>query len=197
MVRAGLSPARLAQVGAELADEEGFEAVTATAVAGRVGVRAASIYAHVASSDELRVRICVLALGELADRGEQAIAGRSGRDAVAALGNVYRDYAAQHPGRYAATRQPFGAERGISPEVSAAVLSAGRRHSQMSRALLRGYALDEPELTHAVRLIGSVFHGFVDLELGGGFSQSAPASGDSWNRILEALDDLLSTWTTS
>ena len=44
----------------------------------------------------------------------------------------------------------------------------------MTRAVLRGYDLTEPDQTHAVRLLGSVFHGFVTLELAGGFSHSAP-----------------------
>ncbi len=44
----------------------------------------------------------------------------------------------------------------------------------MTRAILRGYDLAEPDQTHAVRLLGSVFHGYVSLEMGGGFGHSAP-----------------------
>ena len=64
----------------------------------------------------------------------------------------------------------------------------------MTRAILRGYHLSEPEETHAVRLIGSVFHGFATLELEGGFSHSLPDSQESWSRTLEALDALLRHW---
>ena len=46
----------------------------------------------------------------------------------------------------------------------------------MTRAILRGYDLTEPDQTHAVRLLGSVFHGYVSLEMAGGFSHSAPDS---------------------
>ncbi len=42
----------------------------------------------------------------------------------------------------------------------------------------RGYALTEPDQTHAVRLLGSFFHGYVSLEMGGGFSHSARHAGD-------------------
>ncbi|WP_229900424.1 TetR-like C-terminal domain-containing protein, partial [Streptomyces capoamus] len=48
--------------------------------------------------------------------------------------------------------------------------------------------------THAVRLLGSVFHGYVSLETAGGFSHSAPDSQESWTRILDALDSLLRNW---
>ena len=67
---------------------------------------------------------------------------------------------------------------GSTRETAAA--SAGVRHAQMTRAILRGYDLTEPDQTHAVRLLGSVFHGYVSLEIAGGFSHSAPDSQETW-----------------
>ncbi|MFF9095070.1 TetR/AcrR family transcriptional regulator [Streptomyces sp. NPDC014802] len=186
MARAGLTPDRLIRAGAELADEVGFEQVTVSALARRFDVKVASLYSHLKNSQELKTGIALLALGELADRAAEALAGRAGKDALTALANVYRDYAREHPGRYAATRLP------LDPGTAAA--SAGVRHAQMTRALLRGYDLTEPDQTHAVRLLGSVFHGYVSLELGGGFSHSAPDSQESWERVLDALDALLRNW---
>jgi AcrR family transcriptional regulator len=187
MPRAGLTPEVLTHAGAELADEVGFEHVTAAALARRFGVSVPSLYSHVRSSQDLRTRIALLALEELADRGAEALAGRSGRDALAALGNTYRDYAREHPGRYDAARLR------LDPETAAA--SAGARHAQMARAVLRGYDLAEPDQTHAVRLMGSTFHGFVSLELAGGFDHSTPGPQESWDRIIDALDLLLRSWT--
>ena len=186
MVRAGLSAERLARAGAELADEVGFEHVTVSALARHFDVKVASLYSHVKSSQDLKTRIALLALEEMADRAAEALAGRAGKDALTALANVYRDYARAHPGRYAA------AQLRLAPEAAAA--SAGVRHAQMTRAILRGYDLTEPDETHAVRLLGSVFHGYVSLELAGGFSHSAPDSQESWTRTLDALDSLLRNW---
>ncbi|MEF3113899.1 TetR/AcrR family transcriptional regulator [Streptomyces chrestomyceticus] len=184
--RVGLTADRLTRAGAELADEAGFEEVTVSALARRFGVKVASLYSHVKNSHDLRTRIALLALEELADRGDAALAGRAGKDALAALANVYRDYAREHPGRYAA------AQLRLDPATAAA--SAGVRHARMTRAILRGYDLTEPDQTHAVRLLGSVFHGYVSLELGGGFSHSAPDSDETWSRVLDALDALLRNW---
>ncbi|WP_433890243.1 TetR/AcrR family transcriptional regulator [Streptomyces sp. CA-111067] len=189
MARAGLTADRLTLAGAELADEVGFDQVTVSALARRFDVKVASLYSHVKSSQDLKTRIALLALAELADRGAAALAGRAGKDALAAFGNVYRDYAREHPGRYAA------AQFRLDPEAAAA--SAGGRHAQMTRAILRGYDLAEPDQTHAVRLIGSVFHGYVSLEAAGGFSHSAPDSQESWTRVLDALDALLRSWPVS
>ncbi|MFH9863531.1 TetR/AcrR family transcriptional regulator [Streptomyces sp. NPDC017202] len=186
MVRAGLTPERLTRAGAEMADEVGFDQVTVSALARRFDVKVASLYSHVRNSHDLKTRIALLALEELADRGSAALAGRSGKDALTALADVYRDYAHEHPGRYEAARFR------LAPEAAAA--SAGARHSRMTRAVLRGYDLTEPDQTHAVRLLGSVFQGYVSLEQAGGFSHSAPDSQESWSRILDALDALLRNW---
>ncbi|OEV05939.1 TetR/AcrR family transcriptional regulator [Streptomyces oceani] len=186
MARAGLTTERLTLEGAELADEVGFDNVTISAVARRFDVKVASLYSHLRNSQDLRTRIALLALAELADRGAAALAGRAGKDALVAFANVYRDYAREHPGRYAA------AQLRLDPATAAA--SAGGRHAQMTRAILRGYDLSEPDQTHAVRLLGSVFHGFVSLELAGGFSHSAPDAEESWARSLDALDALLRSW---
>lgn len=186
MVRVGLTVERLVQAGADMADEVGFEQVTVSALARRFDVKVASLYSHVKNSQDLKTKIALLALEELADRGATALAGRAGKDALTAFANVYRDYAREHPGRYAA------AQLRLDPEAAAA--SAGGRHARMTRAILRGYELTEPDQTHAVRLLGSVFHGYVSLELSGGFSHSAPDSQETWSRILDSLDALLRNW---
>ncbi|MGW0904406.1 TetR/AcrR family transcriptional regulator [Streptomyces sp. NPDC002853] len=186
MVRAGLTAERLAQAGAELADEVGFEQVTVSALARRFDVKVASLYSHLKNSQDLKTRIALLSLEELADRGAAALAGRAGKDALTAFADVYRDYAREHPGRYAAARLR------LDPKTAAA--SAGVRHAQMTRAILRGYDLTETDQTHAVRMLGSVFHGYVSLEMAGGFSHSEPGSQESWERILDALDALLRNW---
>ncbi|MFC1418996.1 TetR/AcrR family transcriptional regulator [Streptacidiphilus cavernicola] len=186
MARAGLTAERLTRAGAELADEVGFDQVTLSALARQFDVKVASLYSHLRNSQDLKTKISLLALEELADLAADALAGRAGKDALTALADVYRDYAHEHPGRYEATRFR------LDPETAAA--SAGVRHAQMTRAILRGYDLAEPDQTHAVRLLGSVFHGYVALEMGGGFSHSAPDSQETWSRTMDALDALLRNW---
>ena len=188
VARAGLTTERLTRAGAELADEVGFDHVTVSALARRFDVKVASLYSHLKNSQDLRTRIALLALDELADRGAAALAGRAGKDALAAFADAYRDYAREHPGRYDAMRLR------LDPETAAA--SAGPRHAQMTRAILRGYDLTEPDQTHAVRMLGSVFHGYVSLEMAGSFSHTAVDSQESWTWTLDRLDALLRNWAT-
>lgn len=188
MARAGLSGDRLAQAGFELVDEIGFEQVTITELARRFAVKPASLYSHLHGSDDLKTRIALLALEEIDARVSDAVAGRAGIDALRGLADAYRDYAAAHPGRFAAAQHPL--------DLETAITSAGARQSQTIRAILRAYPLAEVEQVHAVRMIGSTIRGFVALELSGSFSHSAPDAEASWDRIIDALDVLLHNWPT-
>ncbi|TFD06356.1 TetR/AcrR family transcriptional regulator [Cryobacterium sandaracinum] len=189
MARIGLTTQRVTFAAADLADEIGFEGVTVSAVARLLGVRDASLYSHIKNVRDLRTRVAVLSLAELADRVAAALAGRAGKDALVAFANAYRAYSKEHPGRYAATRLE------LDPEVAAA--SAAGRHASMTRAILRGYALEEPDQTDAVRLLHSVFHGYVSLERSGGFQNTQRAADASWSRALDALDIVLNNWPPS
>lgn len=186
MARAGLTVERLTGAAAELADDVGFENVTVSALARRFGVKDASLYSHVRSLQELRARLAVLALTELADRAADALAGRAGKDALVAFATAYRGYAKEHPGRYAA------AQVVLDPQTPGAEVA--RRHAELTRALLRGYAFAEPAQTDAVRLLHGAIHGFVDLERAGAFDRHPRAVSESWDRALDALDALLRNW---
>jgi AcrR family transcriptional regulator len=186
MARAGLSPEVLVTAAAELADEIGFENVTIGVVARRFGVREPSLYSHIRNANDLRVRVAAKALGELADNLSEALAGRSGREALLAFAAAYRDYGRAHPGRFTAARMAVPLD---SPAADAA-----RRNSDLTRALLRGYALGEPAETDAVRLLGATVLGFVTLEAGGSYQHNARAADASWNAAMEALDVALRNW---
>jgi AcrR family transcriptional regulator len=186
MPRAGVTAERITQAAAELADEIGFANVTVSALARRFGVKDASLYSHIRSAQDLRTRVALLALTELADQVATALAGRSGKDALVAFANAYRDYAKRHPGRYAAMQIE------LDPETAAG--SAARRHAEMTRALLRGYHLSEPGQTDAVRLLHGAFHGYVSLERAGGFRHHPREVDASWSAALDALDALLGNW---
>ena len=189
MARAGLTAARIIAAAADLADTDGFENVSMSAVARLFEVKDASLYAHVRSLHELRSGVAVLSLAELADQVGAALAGRAGRDALVAFANAYRSYALNHPGRYASTQMTL--------EPAVAEQSAAGRHAAMTRAILRGYALSEPDETDAVRLLHATFHGYVLLERGGGFSRGTRSASASWDSALNALHFTLSHWPSS
>jgi AcrR family transcriptional regulator len=187
MARAGITVDRLVAAAAELADEAGFEQVTVSALARRFGVKDASLYSHVKSLQDLRHRIARLAGGELIDHIAVAVAGRSGKDALAAYAGAYRAYALAHPGRYAATQIR------IDPALVDPGDPAVRRTVEITYGMLRGYGLAEPDLTDAVRLLRATFHGYCALEAGGGFNAPRNVRA-SWDRAIDALHIALENW---
>jgi AcrR family transcriptional regulator len=172
--RTGLDPAAVVAAGAALADEVGFTGLTMSRLAERVGVRTPSLYKHIAGQDDLNRRIAALALAEAADAIGVAIQGRAGRDALGAAAYALRDFVLAHPGRYAATigRTPTG------PDDPIAV--AARRG-------LRGYHIAPEDMTHALRALRSVFHGFATLQATGGFQWSADID-ESFEWLIDLVD---------
>ena len=79
MARAGLTAQRVTVAAADLADEVGFEAISLAALARGLGVKDASLYSHVGGLKDLRTRVTLLALAELADLLAAAVAGLAGR----------------------------------------------------------------------------------------------------------------------
>lgn len=186
MPRAGLTRDRIIEAAAALADEQGFDAVTLAALARVFNVRLPSLYGHLANSDDLRKGLALHALRLLAERTEEAIAGRSGSEALSALANAHRDFARQHPGLFQAARYPL--------DPNSIAESGAMRLSRANHAMLRGFDLDEAGRVHATRLIGAFVLGFSLLELAGSFGHSAPDPELSWTRGLDALDVLIKSW---
>ncbi|MFG2873859.1 TetR/AcrR family transcriptional regulator [Streptomyces sp. NPDC048337] len=184
--RAGLTADRVTRAAADLADEVGFGKVTVSALARSFGVKDASLYSHVRNVQDLRARVAVLATGEQSDRIAMAVAGRSGKDALAAFANAYRQFALEHPGRYAATQIQLPPDR-------VAESPGHLRNIELTYGMLRAYGLDEPDLTDAVRLLRSTFHGFSSLESIGGFGHTRDVTA-SWERTIDALHVLLTCW---
>ncbi|MGW0421761.1 TetR/AcrR family transcriptional regulator [Streptomyces sp. NPDC003015] len=184
--RAGLTPDRLTEAAADLADEIGFENVTLAALAKRFGVKDASLYAHVRNLQDLRTRVALLAGGELIDRIAVAVAGRAGKDALTAFAGAYRAYALERPGRYAATQIRID-------QSLIAGTPALRRTTEITYGMLRAYGLAEPDLTDAVRLLRATFHGYCALESGGGFGAPRDVQ-KSWDRAVDALHVALENW---
>ncbi|WP_406195574.1 WHG domain-containing protein [Streptomyces sp. NBC_01017] len=189
MARAGLTADRLAAAAAELADEVGFEKVSLSALARHFGVKDASLYSHVRNLQDLRTRVALLAGGEMIDRIAAAVAGRAGKDALAAFADAYRDYALQHPGRYAATQIRLD-------QTLVADSPAMRRTAEITYGMLRAYGLEEPDLTDAVRLLRSTFHGYCALESTGAFGAPRDVR-ESWERAVDALHVALANWPGS
>lgn len=187
MPRAGLTRDKVITAAAAIVDEAGWDKLTLAAVAERTGVRLPSLYKHVDSLDALRQGVSALATRELADALTAAAVGRSGAQALFAIADAYRDYARAHPGRYAATiraPQPDDADHIAAADAALKVIFA----------VLAGYGITGDDTIDVTRALRAALHGFVTLELAGGFGM--PNDLDhSYRRLLTAFDRALITDT--
>ncbi|MGH3086761.1 MAG: TetR-like C-terminal domain-containing protein, partial [Rubrobacteraceae bacterium] len=76
------------------------------------------------------------------------------------------------------------------PDSVAAAVTAGRRNADLALTVVRSYGIAETNETYAVRLMSSLIHGYITLELAGTFAHSDPPSATTWP---EALEDLART----
>ncbi|MER6974756.1 WHG domain-containing protein [Nocardioides sp. NPDC000445] len=190
MGRPGLNRRDVIAAAADLADELGFDAVTVSVLARRLGVRSPTLYSHISSGTDLRTAVTAYVLDELADATTQATAAGEGRDLLVAYANAIRDFARRSPGRYDATtrqRVPPASEGESRPDSVDEAITAGRRNADLALAVVRSYGVTETNETYAVRLMSSLIHGYITLELAGSFAHSEPPSEVTWP---EALDDL-------
>jgi len=164
--RAGLSGGDVVAAAAGLADEVGYADLSMGLLAGRLGVRPPSLYKHVGGLADLQHRLATLAMTELGEVIRDAVQGRSGADALAALLTAVRGYVSEHPGRYTATTG--AAFSGPDDPLYAATT----RLLASIAAVLRGYGIGEDEMDHAIRTIRCTIHGFAMLEAAGGFQWS-------------------------
>lgn len=183
MPRAGLTRTVVVEAAAELADEHGYDRLTLTALAQRVGVATPSLYKHVDGLDGLRRGLAALALRELGAAMGGAAGGRARGEALHGVAHAYRAYATAHPGRYPATlRAP--------DEGDEEAIAAAQSVLATVFAVLAEYDLTGDDAIDAARAVRAALHGWVSLEAAGSFGM--PQSIDrSFDRLVDALDTAL------
>ncbi len=163
-----------------MVDAEGASALTLAALAQRFGVAQPSLYKHVAGLDDLHGRLAVARHDrDIGTSMRRAASGRSGRAAVTAVAAAYRDYAREHPGSYGYLLRV----RSGDPAHAA----AAQEVLDVLADVLAGYGMEgEDAVVDAIRFLRSTLHGFVALELAGGFAMARPV--DASFDVLVARD---------
>jgi AcrR family transcriptional regulator len=174
-----LDTAAVVLAAAEIADAEGLDQLTLARVAERLDVRVPSLYNHVDGLPGLRRALALAGVRATIDAVRRATVGVSGNAAVQALARAYRAFAHAHPGQYAAsTRAP-------DPDDTA-MREASEELLKLVLTVLAPYRLDTVAATHAVRGFRSIVHGFVSLEVSGGFGLPLDVD-ESFDRLVRML----------
>jgi len=166
--RAGLDRAAVVDLALAVVDDggaTGFADLTLAAVAARAGVAVPSLYKHVAGLPALRREVALVCIEEYADALQAVRADHSGTDLVPAMARAIRDLARRSPGRYQAVQ---GAAWVHDPDAHA-VREASIRVVDGIADAVAALGVPDDRRIDAVRAVRAAVHGFVVLELEGGF----------------------------
>lgn len=176
MPRKRIDLERVVQVAVDLANARGFEAVTLASVAAELEIRIPSLYNYIASLQGLRDAMTLWAGRYLLDQIRRAAVGKTGDEAILSVAASYRAFAHACPGVYALTQRAPGPEQTELAIIAIELV-------EILVAILRPYGFKDDAALHAVRALRSVIHGFIDLEILGGFG--LPLNQDeSFNRLM-------------
>ena len=95
---ARVNDAVLADTALAIIETEGPEHLTISTLASALGVKPPSLYNHVASIEDVRMHVRIIAATRLGDLMIEASMGRSGEEALIALCHAYRGFRPGQPG---------------------------------------------------------------------------------------------------
>ncbi len=169
--RQGLDFKKVIQTGGNLANREGFYAVTIASLAKELDVRPPSLYNHIKGLEELRKELALSGLQQLYHLLKSAVEHASAEDAVYQLSKAYVSFVRKSPGIYEATAT-------VAPRIQdEEVQKASDNIVLLVLDVLKPYHLPEDEALHAVRSLRSILHGFASLEQKGGFGMPLSTDG--------------------
>jgi AcrR family transcriptional regulator len=173
-------PAQIVAAARRLLEEQGPEALSMRNVAAEIGIRAPSLYEHVADKRALESRIITAGLQEQGVALTAAVAASGPDDeTLTVIAQTWRRWALAHPHVY---RLIYVRDLDRSdPDVADAELAAGKP----LRDLCGGDV-------GAARVIWAFAHGMVNLELSDRFPPGTDVE-ELWTRGLAELRGLLPT----
>ena len=180
--RVGLDKERVVQAAVDLIQSEGIAGLTLNRLAERLDVQTPSLYNHIQGLSGLYRELELYNLRMLGDRITNAALGKSGVEAVLAVGQIYRAYVNEFSGLYQANLRVTGNQEVVDPEIQA----AEEKIVHVALAVVASLGISGENALHAVRGLRSLAHGFASLEAAGGFGLPLDCD-ESFRRLLLAF----------
>lgn len=184
--RPGITHDKIMEASLLLIHQQGESALTLAALAKHLGVRPPSLYNHVTGLPGLKRALRLHGLNQLGTELQRSAMGNSGAAALTELCHAYRRFAQRQPALYRMTLAS-------TEQDDAELQAAGQACLDAILSILKGYSLQGDEALHAIRCLRSALHGFVSLEIEGGFAM--PLDLDtSFDRLIRQMDQMLTAW---
>lgn len=176
----GLTLEQVVEAAAEIADRDGLGALRLASVASTLGVRSPSLYNHVDGLGGLRRQLAIHGSQLLTAELAEGIHGLEGAEALRAVAAQLRSFAHRHPGLNESFLPAPTPDQ--DPELAAAL----REPVSVIGSVLAGIDVDPMTVIPLIRALRASVHGFVDLELRGGFGLPDDIN-DSFSTTIELV----------
>lgn len=182
MFHKGLNREALIDAAKRLIEESGVSAFSMRTLADKLGVKAASLYAHIESMDALFTEVGLSALNDQKAAQLFAVQGEKRDQAVMALADSYRAFAKEHSELYRLIMQmPMGNNEALK---TAAAMTA-----EPVMQVLADYSISVERRMHWQRVLRGVMHGFASQEAAGYFSHYPVALEESYHLAIHCVID--------
>ena len=186
----GLTLEQVVEAAAEIADRDGLDALSLASVASTLGVRSPSLYNHVDGLTGLRRQLSIHATGLLTTELTDSVAGLESTHALRAIAEQLRSFARRHPGMYGSFLPAPTPEQ--DPDLAAALAQP----TKVVGSVLSDMGIDPTTMVPLMRALRAAVHGFVDLELRGGFGLPDDID-DSFTTTIDLVIDAIAAHSTT
>lgn len=186
----GLTLEQVVEAAAEIADRDGLDALSLASVASTLGVRSPSLYHHVQGLAGLRRQLSIHASDVLMTELADSITELRGVEALRAIATQLRSFAHRHPGLYDSFLPA------PNPDDDSELAVALARPVNVAGPVLVGMGIDPATVIPLIRALRASVHGFVDLELRGGFGLPDDVD-DSFTTTIDLVIDAIAAHSTN
>ncbi|MBS7528087.1 TetR/AcrR family transcriptional regulator [Fusibacter paucivorans] len=164
MRKKGLSSELIVDAAVALIKEKDSAIFSVRELALKLDVKAASLYNHIASVDDVNLKVAERVSDKINDLLVEATEGKNREDAIRAMAYAYYHYALENPQLYhfIIGLPALDQDNGIG--------KVGKQSIRVIRALIHRYRISHEEAVHFSRCFRGALHGFVMLETTGYFT---------------------------
>lgn len=182
MFHKGLNKEIVVEAAKELIERDGFASFSMRRLAEELNIKTASLYTHIESMETLFTEIGLAALREQNESLMKDIGEKHGDEAVFALAESYRHFAAKHGELYRLIMQiPTGRDT-VLKEAAAMTAEPFMR-------VLADFRLSENQKMHWQRVLRGMMHGFVSEEHAKYFSHFPVSADESYQIAVRCITD--------
>lgn len=180
----GLSMESIVAAAMELVEEKGYNSFSVRELAQKLHVKAASLYNHLNSIDDVNKEIGLKAVNQMNEYLEESAAGKEKDEALRALAYAFRSYAKNNYQMYRAIMAMPALNRDGSLEI-------GRESVKSIRRVVAEYGISREDAIKFSRSFRSALHGYASYETAGYFTATNVTGDESFEFLVNGYAEWL------